>query len=43
VHKVTSGICLKFVAIVNHIALSKCAKNNSGTTRTVEAVTSSVK
>jgi hypothetical protein len=40
---VASGICLKLVTSVSHIPLSKCAENNSGATRTLEAVMNFVK
>jgi hypothetical protein len=35
---VASEICLRLLTSVCHIPLLKCAKDNSGTTRTLEAV-----
>jgi hypothetical protein len=40
--KATPGICLIFVTTVSHIPLSKCATDNFGTIRSVEAVLSFV-
>jgi hypothetical protein len=40
--KVASGITLKFATYIIHIPLSVFAKNNSGTTKTLETVMSFV-